>query len=247
MKTFIINLKHSIERRKRIEEQCIKLNLDYEFIEAVDGRLLSQEELQRQTRELSDAITLGEIGCALSHIKIYRNIVENNIPMALILEDDVILNERLPEFLNEIQQKKIIAPSAILLSKASQYFERSKYKLLCGVDIKSVLSASLTCGYILNNQAAKNLIDFLYPVWLVADRWEFFRENGVIKLCCTVPVLVTESEDAVNTTISGRDSEHNIKAGKIWKDIRKRRPFSVKIKNILWKIFVRKIYKIKKD
>ncbi|OCA56587.1 glycosyltransferase family 25 protein [Photorhabdus namnaonensis] len=168
METF--NLKHSTDRRERIEEQCIELNLDYEFIEAVDGSLLSPEALQRQTRELSDAIRPGEIGCALSHMKIHRNIVENNIPMALILEDGVTLNERFPEFLNEIQQEKIIAPSTILLSKVSQYFEHSKYKLPCGVDIKSVLGASLACGYILNNQAAKNLIAFLYPVWLVADR-----------------------------------------------------------------------------
>ena len=31
----------------------------------------------------------GAIGCALSHLKIYKHVVDNNIPYALILEDDV--------------------------------------------------------------------------------------------------------------------------------------------------------------
>jgi GR25 family glycosyltransferase involved in LPS biosynthesis len=34
----------------------------------------------------------GKQGCTLSHLKVWRHIVENNIPMALIFEDDVLFH-----------------------------------------------------------------------------------------------------------------------------------------------------------
>ncbi len=44
MRTFIINLKHSLERREKMESQLVKLNITHEFIEAVDGREMTDAE-----------------------------------------------------------------------------------------------------------------------------------------------------------------------------------------------------------
>lgn len=75
MKVFVINLARSTERRTSIEQHLSRLNLDYEIVEAVDGSQLSYSDIMRETRPLNYALSCGEIGCALSHINIYRKMV----------------------------------------------------------------------------------------------------------------------------------------------------------------------------
>ena len=99
MKVFIINLKRSVARRKSIEKECVRYKLDYEFIDAVDGRLLSPTEIKRHTRDLNYACRPGEIGCALSHIKAYRLMCDRGINTALILEDDAKLTPEIADVL----------------------------------------------------------------------------------------------------------------------------------------------------
>lgn len=48
--------------------------------------LAAQPDLPRNL-----ALTAGELGCALSHLKAYRHMVEHGIPRAVILEDDAAL------------------------------------------------------------------------------------------------------------------------------------------------------------
>ena len=46
IKTYIINLKSSVDRKKRITENLKGLSfLDYSFIEAVDGRSMTHDEI----------------------------------------------------------------------------------------------------------------------------------------------------------------------------------------------------------
>lgn len=74
MRTFIINLKHSLERRAKMESQLLKLNIAHEFIEAIDGRKMTETERRNVTREVNYAFLPGEVGCALSHLEIYKKI-----------------------------------------------------------------------------------------------------------------------------------------------------------------------------
>ncbi|PPS58612.1 hypothetical protein CRX72_19935 [Pantoea sp. BRM17] len=66
--------------------QLDALNLDYEFVEAVDGTLMTADERAAASAPINYAFLPGEIGCALSHQKIYQKIVDSNIEAAMILE-----------------------------------------------------------------------------------------------------------------------------------------------------------------
>ncbi len=44
-------------------------------------------------------MTDGEIACTLSHQLIYQDMIDKNIEWAVILEDDVIVNEKFKKFL----------------------------------------------------------------------------------------------------------------------------------------------------
>ncbi len=60
-------------------------------------------EAYRNVENLKGKIIVrhGEVGCALSHIKIYSHIVKKNIPLSLVLEDDSEINENLKKMIED--------------------------------------------------------------------------------------------------------------------------------------------------
>ncbi|RZN73830.1 glycosyltransferase family 25 protein [Avibacterium paragallinarum] len=79
---FVISLKHS-SRREFISTRLFDLGLQFELFDAVYGKNLAQEELDKIDFEFSlkygfkKPMTLGEIGCAMSHIKLGA-VLDNN-------------------------------------------------------------------------------------------------------------------------------------------------------------------------
>ncbi len=105
---FIINLLQDIEKKEHIKNLCTAYNLSPEFIKAVNGKSLSNKEIENAYSK-ENAINIfgrelsrGEIGCALSHKKIYQKMVNKRINEALILEDDVEFNSELLNVINTI-------------------------------------------------------------------------------------------------------------------------------------------------
>ena len=98
IKTYVINLKDSVDRRKAILAETAKYPfMDVELVEAVDGRKLKQEEikacfdLKKFVNHYYRTPKGGEIGCTLSHRICYRKLLESEEEFALVLEDDVCL------------------------------------------------------------------------------------------------------------------------------------------------------------
>jgi len=117
---FVITLPQATQKQMHIRERMQSLNIPFEFIEGVDGRLLSEEELRKvfdkkksynyykwyrnRTRGAGIELSRGEIGCTLAHRKVYQKMVDENIDSAIVLEDDVFVTE---DFLPTVE--KIIA------------------------------------------------------------------------------------------------------------------------------------------
>ncbi|WP_077497287.1 glycosyltransferase family 25 protein, partial [Rodentibacter ratti] len=108
---FIISLVDS-PRRKIIAERLNGLGLEFIFFDAVYGKNLSDEDLSKidyefypKNYDARKPLTLGEIGCAMSHIKLYEYLVENNIEQAIVLEDDAILSLYFKEILLDAMSK----------------------------------------------------------------------------------------------------------------------------------------------
>ena len=84
LKTYVINLEKSTVRRQYMEKLLAPYSfLDVEFVKAIDGRLLSEEE--RRARFDFDGcralygrtVNAGEVGCALSHRKAYESLLQS--------------------------------------------------------------------------------------------------------------------------------------------------------------------------
>lgn len=101
-KVYVISLERSKDRQELIRD--VLKDLDFSFFWGVDGSKLDKADLiakgiyseEKAIKYSFDnmGMTLGEIGCALSHIKVYEDIVKNNYQRALIFEDDLMLNDR---------------------------------------------------------------------------------------------------------------------------------------------------------
>ncbi|MFY0693322.1 MAG: glycosyltransferase family 25 protein [Paracoccaceae bacterium] len=95
-KTFVIHLARATGRRARVGELLRQSPYAAEILDACDGAQLSAEERDAvyPGRDLHEprypfALSDGEIGCFLSHRRAWARIVSEDLPYAMILEDDV--------------------------------------------------------------------------------------------------------------------------------------------------------------
>ncbi len=187
VKVYVINLKTSTDRKQYIEQLLSPYQdfMDVHFVEAVDGRGLSDERLSEMWNQKETYKTYGrymkggEIGCSLSHRKCYEEILKNGDDAALILEDDVVFKENtdIRKVVSTVEKLLCTQKPMIVLLSGSYWF--FKEKSLPGVDFQlaSVFEAMGTMSYMMNQAAAKRMtsIDKKY----LADDWYHWRTHGI--------------------------------------------------------------------
>lgn len=219
MHIFVINLEKDITRREFISGQLEKLGLLYEIVPAVYGKMLSTEERARHynerkaKRHQSRILASAEIGCALSHLKVYRFMIERGIEYALVLEDDVSLPSNLNEFLDDCAKLlRPMKPSVWLLSPAFGR-EKSRNPILINSSYRlfPYERGVYTSSYILTLTAAQALFAELYPVNDVADCWLRMHRYGVVDIFAVKPPLIVQNQDKFgsSTTSDLRDLIQN--------------------------------------
>lgn len=90
---FVVSLARAAERRNSIGQHLNRLGVDFRFTDAVDGRLLSPEQVHQL---VAPGATMhpGAIGCYLSHLAIYELMIDEKLAVACVLEDDARLDSR---------------------------------------------------------------------------------------------------------------------------------------------------------
>lgn len=177
LKVYVVNLRRSISRRNYIEQKLQHYNIPFEVFEAVDGNDLSESVLReiyakgkyfkhRYGRDMNK----GEIGCALSHIRLYKKILEEKIPQAIILEDDIEFDERLFHIVQNIQSvKKLLNHYDLVLLGYADADLNYRKPGICSVwkriTLDSVIKAGVpvsrcwgTIGYMISLKGAEKLL-----------------------------------------------------------------------------------------
>lgn len=115
MKVYVLNLKEDTERLKTISNALAELAIKWERIEAVRGSLINRQkhpeifcgtEFVVKYNLFSRAyyrgsLTDGELGCALSHLKVYHQIAMSDEDGAIIMEDDFVPKENVISFVKK--------------------------------------------------------------------------------------------------------------------------------------------------
>lgn len=189
LKTYVINLEKSTVRRQYMEKLLAPYSfLDVEFVKAIDGRLLPEEE--RRARFDFDGcralygrtVNAGEVGCALSHRKAYESLLQSGNPYALVLEDDITIIRDLQALdLDKIGRVlNDTTPKALMLSGDYWYYRKQP--------VTRLFSAVGAYAYLINRAAAGKILSII-PPRCVADDWMFYKRNG-IKLFAVHPYMV---------------------------------------------------------
>ena len=101
IKIYIIHLKHKTTLKTHILSQLENISIEYEFIDGVYGKEISQEYFKNNNISVDksfrnpftdSSITMGEIGCSLSHYNAWKKAQSDNVQYPIIIEDDAIIN-----------------------------------------------------------------------------------------------------------------------------------------------------------
>ncbi|MCC3155078.1 glycosyltransferase family 25 protein [Hymenobacter sp. BT770] len=237
MRVFVINLERSSERRESIKRQLVAQDVDYEIIKAVDGATLTDEYIQialnhEEVEKRPYLKRRGAYGCALSHYSIYLKMVAENIPYALVLEDDVVIEKGFKSVIDTVASK-LVANEVVLLFAQNNFMpivfsdqdtERlpNDRRIVYPMEPWALGSAA---GYIVTNEAARGLMQYVFPVREPADAWiAFYREKAIGNIRCITPFVVKPA--GFDSNIDYVSSQSLV--GKVFSFVKKYRIFPFK-------------------
>jgi len=167
---FVINLDSSPERYQYAEQQLVALGIQPQRFNAVYGKNLTQQDLDgcydksANKRHFRRSLSLGEIGCYLSHRAVWQLMLTQNIAIAIVLEDDIEVDPRLPEAIRQIAA--LTGWDHIKLADDRATPAHQKLRLAAGFELANFKKVpNLATGYAITLQGAQKLL----------SREQFFR------------------------------------------------------------------------
>jgi GR25 family glycosyltransferase involved in LPS biosynthesis len=132
---YYINLNRSLDRKEKMEKILGDNNLKYKRIEAIDGRDLNLEEIKKNYL-VNPKLNIFEIACALSHMKVIEEIINDGHEYALVFEDDCNFEylkykkEKLKDLIKSNNKWEIIQLGSINNKKNFEIISNSQDKLI---------------------------------------------------------------------------------------------------------------------
>ena len=201
---YCINLKHSIERNKFIKLQTNnKYNI--KFIEAVYGKdiphIESSNYLKRSKKyNLNNAISLNELGCLFSHIKVFEE--SKNDDYIIVIEDDInlisFMNEYVASEISKIISKNVIEclQLCIIVNENIHLPEISNFTLVDWnfYNKQNKFGCFWSTGaYIISKQAREHLIHLFYSN-IILNPADFFIYSNVSTKTLLPPIILPNHE-----------------------------------------------------
>ena len=221
MLRLVVNLNRSPERWKAIKAQLDLLQIPVERLEAVDGKLLSEEEVEKLTSSvhfsMGRKLERGEIGCFLSHRKCWKRLLESEEKYALVMEDDLILSDRSPKFMlsdDWIPNTCDLIQLFISPNRKKYVCCREKCSLVTGDQLWIPVSPTPvgTLAYIISREAAEVALkeserfnlpvdEFLFVRSIVAEQFPCYRLNHTVVKLADIPSEINRSRKRSKTTV----------------------------------------------
>lgn len=192
MKVYLINLDRSPDRLAWFRKQTEGMDIDLVRVPAVDARDLSDAELSR-LRGLSSGrhslsrdrqtLSAGEIGCFLSHRKIWETVARDDAPWAFVAEDDIHFSSDAAHFL----RRDDWIPQGADMIKAETNLRRHELSFKVwgraeGHELRRLRSYHFgSGGYFISPKAAAHLLAFTEGRCDPVDEILFSPALGVLK------------------------------------------------------------------
>ncbi len=201
MKIFVISLLNSESRRIRIANQLAGKGIEFEFLDAIDGRTSNHPYLQNYNEPAflinrRRKAALGELGCYVSHLIAWEKCLELNEPI-VVLEDDCELTENFIDGVNFIANftDKM---SFIRLEPLESKMFLTSYKGVSFSLVKQLKISMRATGYVVTPTGAKNFLNkgkiICCPIDLYLKN-SFLHKQSMYALI--PPVVYTTNADSI--------------------------------------------------
>jgi glycosyl transferase, family 25 len=205
---YVINLARSRDRREYITAELRKTGLDFELVTAVDGNDLDMDDTSVVDPSFlaRTASSSGSAGASLSHLSVYRKIIEDGHEASLVLEDDVRLPADLGTLADtvagqltgaEVALLSVDSPDPCQLSSVESVTLPGSRLLALPLDATQPRSAG---AYVITREACERIVKNLPPIRVQADSWWFFYREGMLdRVRCVAPLPVLKNPNFVST------------------------------------------------
>lgn len=219
----------------------------YTILDGINARNFNPSEVSTNyddaaaKKHLGRPVTLPEIGCLLSHLKTYKHIVENNIPVALVLEDDALIGHQFIQIMDRlIPTLASSIPEIVLLTHVGRYSAWLPRKIDKIHYLFKPYAAYGAHGYLITLAAARALMHELVPVYTYADDWRNIQRLKLARVSALVPYCIGTSILANSSHIG--DARFSLDFRSKTKRILRKYVY----KKFLFQIFVKPILRLKK-
>jgi GR25 family glycosyltransferase involved in LPS biosynthesis len=163
---YVINLERAQDRLKAIDTNLKSYGIPYRRIPAVDGKDMSQAELEKVTTWASRTIlcTPSIIGCALSHMHTWDIVSRSQDKWHLVLEDDVAITDETIKYLHALSKiEKNIPKDSIINLSCPHVFCKNPFQVPSRTSafnglLEIPLVSTCTAAYLITPLAAANLL-----------------------------------------------------------------------------------------
>lgn len=195
LQIYVISAVESIDRRARIQADFKKLSIEPKLFDAIMGNQLSKEQREALV-EKGSMLSAGEIGCALSHLAIFEEFLESeNVSSIIVMEDDAYIQAEHMGNLYEIVEFVGKSQKSLVVLLYPTNHPCSAVKKFGTVGVYETLDGSCAHGYIINREAAKNILWAQRPVGFEMDAWAYYKKLGLISLYCTDTEVISLHQD----------------------------------------------------
>jgi glycosyl transferase family 25 len=182
---YVVSMERAKERKAHLAEM-FKGFKDYTLFKAVDGYYMTPEDTSLKNEYIkSSNFTQGEVGCALSHFKLWQHLENTDFDTFLILEDDFIPKYPMNDILEIIKQVNNydILYTGHCLEEQGKLVQTVEYN---NKEFKIYDSVKPLCthSYVLTKQGIKKVLNYTYKHKIRAHidhHLNNMRQQGVIK------------------------------------------------------------------
>lgn len=213
---YVINMDKDKQRLKEITKECKKFNIKFERFTGIDASKLTKKEKSKYiTDYCNNYCTNSIIGCAMSHIKIYEDIINKGYKNALILEDDIYICNDFYDVLNKAFEElpedyDILYLGALGLASKEKYYDvniilklfKKKKKYINNNKFKNIFVPEFPLGthaYIISNKGCKILLKYLIKIYFHID-WLINLNINKLNIYLTNKKIVYQKWDDSNNS-----------------------------------------------
>jgi GR25 family glycosyltransferase involved in LPS biosynthesis len=196
VKTFIITSSIEQERRANVEQLLAQLP-EAGIVEAVYPSRIHvpflDQMMLRSEQRTGKRLVPGEIGCLMSHRKVWRSILTSDADASthfLVLESDSVINEK-ELLLNHRPDADLFFWGAWLGHMRLHRSTRKAISRGFSVGIPFIKTVYCTYGYSLNKKAAAHLLKQTARIAYPVDQFKYIVDTNTLRIGGIVPEVIS--------------------------------------------------------